>query len=219
MEQDVAFHLEEVATKLKSTNRKASSSQQWQLINRILAYAASAEQHIAEQQVRIRELEELSTTDELTGLHNRRGLQDFMGRLLSMIGRYREQGVLAYLDLDNFKEINDRFGHNDGDQFLKKFAEKLTSGLRGSDFIARIGGDEFVCVLVRTSVENGIARTRALQEEIGKTSITFRDETFHFKASMGVVPLSSDSSFNQLLRSADMAMYEDKNRRKRLESE
>lgn len=214
IERDVAFHLKDLATQLKDSHRRDATTQHWQLINRVMAYAASAEQHITEQQVRIRELEALSSTDELTGLHNRRGLQGFMNRILSIARRHKETGVLAYLDLDNFKEINDTYGHCVGDRSLKKFADTLQAGLRDSDFVARVGGDEFVFVLVRTSEADGINRTRALQDEINSTFITARGSKLFLETSMGIAAYDGQSTYQQLLRATDKAMYEDKNRRK-----
>jgi len=218
MEQDVSFHLEDLAIKLKDSRHDTVTNQHWQLINRVMAYAASAEQHISEQQTRIRELEALSTTDELTGLHNRRGLQDFMGRILSISERHRERGVLVYLDLDHFKEINDTHGHEAGDSVLVKFAGILKASLRDSDFVARIGGDEFVYVLVRTSEQDGINRARSLQAQLSSTYADIRGHSLSLEASMGVAAYDGRNSFDQILRAADIAMYEDKNRRKLLKT-
>jgi diguanylate cyclase (GGDEF)-like protein len=209
-EQDVTSHLEDLTSKLKDSFTQQSSATHWQLVNRIIAYAAGAEQHISEQQTRIRELEALSTTDELTGLHNRRGLQDFVTRTLAIARRHDEEGILAFLDLDNFKEINDRFGHETGDKALKKLADTITSSLRGSDFVARIGGDEFVFVLTRTTEENGRNRALTLQRQISTTSVDARGKTLFLKASMGVVPYTAESTFNELLKEADHAMYDNK---------
>ncbi len=214
MEQDVSFQLENLATKLKENNHRIATPQYQQLINRVLAYAASAEQHISEQQARIRELEELSSTDELTGLSNLRGLQEFMYRILSIAQRHNETGVLAYIDLDNFKEINDARGHDAGNHVLRTFAQILKKSLRDSDFVARVGGDEFVFVLVRTSEEDGVKRTRDLQEQICSTSIKYRSKDHLLDASFGVVAFDGESDYEKLMRAADLAMYEDKRRRK-----
>ena len=213
-EQDVATQLEDLTYKLKDSFRQQASAQHWQLINRIIAYAASAEQHISEQQTRIQELEALSSTDELTGLHNRRGLQDFVTRTLAFARRHNEQGILAFLDLDNFKEINDRYGHETGDRALVLLAETIKSNLRGSDFVARVGGDEFVFVLTRTTKENGRNRALALQRQISATALPVRGRRLFLHASLGIAAYSNNSTYDQLIKAADHAMYENKNSRK-----
>ncbi|MFC4270971.1 diguanylate cyclase [Sneathiella chungangensis] len=212
---EIGAQLEDLSAALKTSLRRQAPAKHWQLINRIIAYAASAEQHISEQQERIRELEALSTTDELTGLHNRRGLQDFMTRVLAMARRHHEEGVLAFLDLNDFKDINDRYGHNAGDDALCLFAETIRRNLRTSDFVARIGGDEFVFVLTRTDEENGRARAFAIQREISATSISARGRKVFLKASMGIVPFDGNSDFNELMSAADLAMYENKKANKK----
>lgn len=215
-EAEIGSQLEDLSTALQSSLRRQAPAKHWQLINRVIAYAASAEQHITEQQHRIRELEALSTTDELTGLHNRRGLQEFMTRTLASAQRHGEEGVVAFLDLNDFKEINDRFGHDTGDIALQKFAENLQRNLRSSDFVARIGGDEFVFVLTRTNTENGKARALAIQREICATSVPARGRKIFLKASMGVIPYTGDKSYYDLMKAADHAMYENKKANKKV---
>lgn len=205
---DIGAYLEDLSSVLKSSLHQQTMRRHWQLINRIIAYAASAEQHICEQQKRIRELEALSSTDELTGLANRRGLIDFMNRLLASAERHQEQGVLAYLDLNDFKEINDRFGHAAGDRALRLLADLLTRNLRRSDFVARIGGDEFVFVLTHTTLENGRRRAEAIGREIANTSLTVRDREIPLSASIGVAAYNGSTDLDGLLRSADKAMYQ-----------
>lgn len=214
-EAEIGAHLEDLSTALKTSLRRQAPAKHWQLINRVIAYAASAEQHISEQQQRIQELEALSSTDELTGLHNRRGLQEFMTRTLAMARRHGEEGIVAFLDLNDFKEINDRYGHDTGDTALRQFAENIQRNLRSSDFVARIGGDEFVFVLTRTNAENGQARALAIQREVSASSIPARGRKIFLKASMGVVPYTGESSYNELMSAADHAMYENKKANKK----
>ncbi len=210
IDTEIGTQLEDLAMALKTSVRRQAPAKHWQLINRVIAYAASAEQHISEQQERIRELEALSSTDELTGLHNRRGLQDFMTRTLITSRRHGETGVLAFMDLNDFKEINDHYGHEIGDKALCAFADTIRTNLRGSDFIARIGGDEFVFVLTRTNEENGRNRALTIQREVSATSISARGRKIFLKASMGLAFYGDDSSFNDLMATADKAMYENK---------
>ena len=207
---EIGAQLEDLASALKTSVRRQAPAKHWQLINRVIAYAASAEQHISEQQERIRDLEALSSTDELTGLHNRRGLQDFMSRTLITSRRHGETGVLAFMDLNDFKEINDRYGHDTGDQALCAFADTIRTNLRGSDFVARLGGDEFVFVLTRTNEGNGCKRALTIQREVSATSISVRGRKIFLTASMGLAFYGGDSSFNDLMTTADKAMYDNK---------
>lgn len=216
-DRDVSIYLDDLATRLKHSGenlQQEDSEKHWRLIERVLAYAASAEQHISEQQVRILELEGLSTTDELTGLPNRRRLKEFLRRTLSSAKRYGETGVMAFIDMNNFKRVNDTYGHNTGDELLQHMAKLLCQNLRSTDFVARVGGDEFIIVLVRASEKLGIKRARAIQKALAGEYIEKRNEKIYLSASFGITEYDGESSIQQLLRKSDLRMYEDKKRHK-----
>lgn len=215
-DSQITQYLENLASSLKGTDRKGPTGedQHWKLINRVLAYAASAEQHIAEQKMRIRELENLSTTDELTGLNNRRGLRDYLTRAISSARRYTEAGVVAFLDLDNFKEINDTHGHDAGDLVLRQLAAILKSSLRDTDFIARLGGDEFVFILERADYAQGVARAYEIRKMLCDSLVPLKRGEATLSASMGLAKYDCESSFDYILKEADRAMYDDKKLRR-----
>jgi diguanylate cyclase (GGDEF)-like protein len=121
------------------------------LVEQALALAEEREAQLRAQESRIRELESLSVTDPLTGLLNRRGFQEAMERTLAACRRHGEDGVLAYIDLDGFKQVNDSFGHGAGDTMLRHVAALLTRTVRATDYIARLGGDEFAIVFTNTT--------------------------------------------------------------------
>ena len=167
---------------------------------------------VAELRDRVHQLEAVSQTDELTGLANRRGFEEYLGRTLSSALRYEEGGVLAYLDLDNFKQVNDTHGHQAGDMVLKAVATILKRDTRTSDFVARLHGDEFAILLVRAGTKGGFARLRLIDHCLNNSTVSFGGLEIPLKASMGAVVYGPDSTAEQLLRDADAAMYGAKNR-------
>ncbi|NVJ98420.1 MAG: GGDEF domain-containing protein [Alphaproteobacteria bacterium] len=186
----------------------------WQLITEVLSYAAAAEQRMSEQQERISFLEQLSVTDELTGIPNRRGLRSALGQTLSAAARHGETGVLGFIDLDGFKDVNDIHGHMAGDAVLRFVAKALKQHVRPSDVVARIAGDEFAVILKRCSEEQGKMRLRALQKEINKGKVRYGGATIPVKCSIGVHAFDSATDPAVLIEAADQAMYHDKQTRK-----
>ena len=138
----------------------ASEQRGQTILERALRYAAETEQRMAEQLERIAELENLSFTDPMTGLLNRRGFENQFRLTLARSRRYGEIGVIAYFDLDNLKEINDRLGHGAGDDLVKCCAETLTNSVREIDTVGRLGGDEFCVLLTNTNWQDGVRRMR-----------------------------------------------------------
>lgn len=206
-----------LAGKLMKTAANAEmkfDSSGWQLITEVLSYAAAAEQRMAEQDDRITFLEHLSVTDELTGITNRRGLRSALGRTLSSAARHQETGVLGFLDLDNFKQVNDIHGHAAGDAVLRKVAKCLKGHVRPEDVVARIAGDEFATILSRCSADQGRARLRALQREINKSTITVGGKKIPISCSIGIQHFDGKTDPGELIDAADQAMYDDKQSRK-----
>jgi PleD family two-component response regulator len=132
------------------------------LLERALRYAAESEQRMADQLARISQLENLSNTDALTGLLNRRGFCEHLAFALGRARRYGETGVIAYCDVDNFKSVNDAFGHAAGDALLIAVGGKLAGSVRDIDIVGRLGGDEFCVVLVNANWKDGAKRIQSL---------------------------------------------------------
>ena len=177
------------------------------------AFAASASEQIAALQARVRELEDLSERDELTGLTNRRGLKTYLRRATSRSTRSGREGVVAFFDLDGFKQINDRFGHDAGDTALRVVAEVLRGGVRASDAVARLGGDEFVVVLENVGAEDGRARLECLRAEIESRAVVARGERVGLRASFGWSTFGRGRDALRALTMADEEMYGEKSRR------
>lgn len=158
----------------------------------------------------------LAFYDPLTGLPNRRLLLDRLQQALSATTRSRHYGALMFIDLDNFKNINDLHGHQAGDQLLCMAAERLSNEARGVDTIARLGGDEFVVMLEDLDVKAEYAAAQA--EQAGEKILSalgqhyqLGSQVLHSSASIGVVLFnSSDGNVEELMKRADMSMYEAK---------
>jgi diguanylate cyclase (GGDEF)-like protein len=152
--------------------------------------------------------EEAAFTDHLTGLANRRRFERQLDREVSRTQRYGRPLTLLMLDLDNFKNLNDTFGHNSGDEAMRRIGKALMEGTRGIDLAARIGGEEFAVILVETSHQVGLEVAERLRAAISGLSIPLAG---HITASFGVAecPLNAQTAAD-LLSSADAALYEAK---------
>jgi len=194
--------------------RQARDPNEPPLVERALQAAAEVEKQLMAQSARIAYLETLSMTDELTGLLNRRGFEDSFRRALISAGRYGDEGVLIACDLDDFKSINDRFGHVAGDEVLRQVGWLLKTHTRETDFVARLGGDEFAVILIQTGWRNGLKRAQTLSRALNRLVVKMNDATIAVSASIGVEHFGpDDNDAGTLIARADMAMYVNKRRR------
>jgi diguanylate cyclase (GGDEF)-like protein len=153
-----------------------------------------------------------SLIDPLTGIFNRRGLDQALNRELNSFRRYGEQLTLAMFDLDYFKQINDRYGHAAGDTILTHVAQFLSRSLRATDIVGRIGGEEFVLVLPRTGLNHALPILERLLASLRNNKKLLALETVHITASLGVTCTAARLSISaaDLLAEADQAMYQAK---------
>jgi len=162
------------------------------------------------------ELRSLSLVDELTGLYNRRGFL-VLAEQQQKIGRRTRRGfLLFFLDLDGLKQINDSYGHKEGDRAIVKASEVLKEAFRGSDIIARLGGDEFAVLAVEA--DTGAAQRPLLELEHELKELKIRKELpYPISFSIGVARSNpnNDESIEQLLTQADAFMYEEKRSKRR----
>jgi two-component system cell cycle response regulator len=161
---------------------------------------------------KVQESIELAMVDPLTGLHNRRFLENHLATMLDQAQRRRAPLSLMIFDIDHFKSVNDTHGHDCGDEVLKGFADRLRRVIRGGDLLCRLGGEEFVIVMTNASIEVAAKvaeRTRsAIQEEpfvIDKTG-----RTIPITVSIGVAGRGPDGDPDSLYRRADRALYRSK---------
>ncbi len=161
-----------------------------------------------------RELEHLASHDLLTGLPNRLHLQRAIESALVHAARAGGGLALLYLDLDGFKEVNDRGGHESGDLVLREVAARLKQGIRHGDLVARVGGDEFVVLLPGCPDAATAARVATVLRARLRLPYALLEDSLHLDASIGVACFPQDGSdVETLLAHADRTMYEVKGSR------
>ena len=183
------------------------------LVDQALDAAEEVQTFLAEQTARIAYLENLTLTDELTGLRNRRGFNEQLRRTLASANRYGDQGVLVFCDLDNFKSINDNYGHHVGDFVLRQLAKVLEAEVREIDLVARLGRDEFAILMIQTNWRDGIKRAQMLSRAVNRTIVTYHGNEIGVSASFGVEPFGPQDEESNLIARADMAMYVNKRKK------
>ncbi|NCC27765.1 MAG: EAL domain-containing protein [Gammaproteobacteria bacterium] len=153
----------------------------------------------------------LADHDPLTQLFNRRRFNDDFERILDQTIRFGHQGALLFLDLDQFKDVNDLSGHRVGDTLLQRVSEQLRQVTQTSDLLARLGGDEFALVLPEATEDDAIAGAESVQEAVRSISLQEHGRRHRVTASIGIVMFPTQGSdIGQLMASADLAMYQAK---------
>ena len=156
-------------------------------------------------------LQELSDRDYLTGLYNRRKFEEFLTYEIKRSLRHRHKFTILMIDLDNFKYINDTYGHASGDLVLKEVTNIFGSNLRNADILARLGGDEFAVLLPETPYENGYAVVEKLRSRLEATPISLMFDQITLTASFGIAEYPEQGeNIESLLTGSDLAMYKAK---------
>lgn len=146
--------------------------------------------------------------DELTGLPNRREFDRKLKNAIAQIGSLALGHALIFLDIDQFKIVNDTCGHAAGDQLLCQMAGMLRSQIRGTDFLARFGGDEFAVLVMNCDLDNAAKFAEKLRSAVEQLNLTWEDRIFKLSASIGVAHLlDSNTTVRQALQAADLACY------------
>ena len=177
---------------------------------------AAIQRDVTQRKAAEREIERLAFYDPLTRLPNRRLLMDRLRHALDVAARNGHMGALLFIDLDNFKSLNDTLGHDSGDLLLKQIARRLEACVRKSNTVARLGGDEFVIMLEDLSENQWEAAAQAelvAEKALGSFHEPFRlgDNDYHSSPSIGVALFDSErSDVDELLKRADLAMYQAK---------
>lgn len=146
--------------------------------------------------------------DHLTGISNRKHFMDFLNKMYTMSKRHSQPLTLLMTDLDNFKEINDTYGHFKGDECLREVAEILTESIRNEDLAARMGGDEFVVLLPQTTLDEAQNIASRIKKSVQTIDIK---EKGPVTISIGVAVLRNEDDIDSFLKRADNALYQAKN--------
>jgi len=159
----------------------------------------------AEQRLKVQ-----ASTDELTGLTNRRRMLEYINEELKRIRRSGRNATLIMGDVDHFKQVNDKYGHQAGDAVLIEVAEQLRASLRSQDFIARWGGEEFLFLLPETDVSGAQIAAEKLREAIRGREIECDGRKLKVTMTYGIAPLDSGAGIDESISHADDALYQGK---------
>lgn len=187
--------------RILSFNAKPRMDKDWNIIG-----SMGTARDITDQKQYQRQLEHFANYDALTGVYNRHRFQTELDRAVARIGRGPRHNGLLYIDLDNFKYINDIVGHAAGDKLLVEIAALLRDRLRHGDIMSRFGGDEFTVLLQEIDAERLHIAAESYCRLLAEQSFTYEDKTFNLSASIGAVLLSDSASTpGDFLGHADLA--------------
>lgn len=185
-----------------------------QALRLALIAMTEAQKRIQRQEDRINELESLSQTDELTGLANRRGFDADLRKGLAHAKRARQGGILLMIDLDQFKLVNDTYGHAAGDALLQAVAAVLKADVRETDTVARLGGDEFAVLMPDLDATDGKVRADRLADRLNRHMVDYLGTAIQLQASVGMFAYDGTAPASRVLAEADRNMYREKSARR-----
>ena len=180
----------------------------------LLAENERLKRELAVVRARVSDLEARADVDPLLDILNRRGFERELKRALAHIKRYGTEVALMFVDLDDFKGVNDRYGHGAGDALLKAVARELVGHVRASDVVGRLGGDEFGALIWHAGEEQALAKARELESLIARVMIIHGKARIEAAASVGMALLVADTTPEDMIGAADHAMYARKQERR-----
>jgi diguanylate cyclase (GGDEF)-like protein len=180
-----------------------------------LAHSLAAQASIALDNARLHGVvKRQAVTDELTGLANRRSFREQLETELSRAERFGNPVSLVVADLDDFKLVNDHFGHQAGDDVLRAFADILRGRIRSVDLAARLGGEEFSILLPETGLDGAEALAESLRIAVAELAVPVDSSEVRVTASFGVAAFPQTHTADELMTAADLALYRAKRRGK-----
>lgn len=201
-------------------DREVREREAGERLQALVARVAAMEEEARTFEASIEDQRQKALTDPLTGLPNRAALSERLELEVARVQRFGGELLLAVLDIDHFKRINDDFGHLAGDKVLKIIAGELAKRLRKTDFIARFGGEEFVVLLPSTPLEGGCQLLESLRGAVQNIPFHFKGEPLNITCSGGVAQYRGGERSEATFERADQALYRAKRSgRNRLEAE
>jgi diguanylate cyclase (GGDEF)-like protein len=176
-------------------------------VDRLIDEIDQLRDKVAQLQQRVEQLDQLAHQDTLVNLPNRRGFMRALERFIDRASRYGEHSAMLYVDLDGLKMINDSFGHNAGDKALIEVAAMLVGGVRKSDVVARIGGDEYGILLAHSDEAKAHETAARLVDLIAGCDFTHDGEALPLSVAIGVAMISGDDRPDEVIARADEDMY------------
>jgi diguanylate cyclase (GGDEF)-like protein len=155
----------------------------------------------------MQKLADLAMRDDLTGLYNRRYIMEVLARQKALADRGHVGFTLCYCDLDHFKRVNDRFGHQRGDDVLREFGDLAGQVVRSVDFVGRFGGEEFVLVLVDADAEEARRVAERLGEHTRGLKVDPNHPDYRLSVSVGIAEFRPGESIEDVIQRADRALY------------
>jgi len=202
---------------LDKTERAAPSvSEMESLLRDAYKMIKQSQETISNQSQRINKLENMLMTDEMTGLYNRHGFFENFKREIDRTNRGQSKGgLLIMIDLDNFKSINDTYGHQAGDAALKLVGAFLAGEIREMDLAARLGGDEFILLFPNTNQEKAMRRAQMMGVRLNNLSMIWQNTEIQIGASLGLKDYSHGDTIESIISHADNNMYSNKKTKKK----
>lgn len=181
-------------------------------LDRLMEEVQNLRDELRRAQARISHLEQLADEDPLVPLINRRAFVRELGRMIAFVERYGGQGSVVYFDVNNMKQINDELGHGAGDATLRHVAEVLSANVRASDYVGRLGGDEFGVLLLQADEEAALIKGKELADAVRAAPVELSGRRIELDVAYGVHTVADGERPDDALEAADHAMYAQKRR-------
>ena len=181
-------------------------------LDRLMQEVQNLRDELRRAQARIGHLEQLADEDPLVPLINRRAFVRELGRMIAFAERYGGQGSVLYFDVNNMKQINDELGHGAGDATLRHVAEVLSANVRASDYVGRLGGDEFGVLLLQADEEAALIKGKELADAVRGAPVEVSGRRIELDVAYGVHTVTGGERPDDALEAADDAMYAHKRR-------
>lgn len=194
--------------KYLQTMHIAKKVESWKKLKKLRAKIKELEDANAQLMKEKKALETLSSTDKLTGLYNRYKFEETFTYEKRQANRYKTELCIVMMDIDYFKSVNDTYGHNEGDIFLQSISMELKKIFRDTDVISRWGGEEFLILLPKTTIEDTYKITQRLRKHIEEKVFDCVGST---TASFGVTKIYENDTLDVAINRADKALYDAKN--------